>query len=618
MSLFDCILADAEVQCSTNLARDRQRVRHELENRGLSFLTLTLPAFGMAFDYALDQGRVDLSVFPSILRKPYRGKGEKHAIPKFLRGIVCRVFDPQTGIILNEPNETALFAVRQICLSAKKLNIPCTNRRERDALARFVACDAEIAQLDLLDSKIRYPSSLHNRYRDVARVLWTQTFSGFSEVRDAGDGLRPKHGPGATAEKISGNRKFEILEWTERLDREFPLDSYAYANAGALLESRCAGGEKGSIILRDELAERPVRVVTVPKTAKAPRIIAIEPVCMQYVQQALAEYAVSAIETDRIAGGHVNFSDQTINQQLALEASEKGHLATIDLSEASDRVSLWLVSNLLSSIPDFRDAVMACRSSRAILPDSDQPVQLRKFASMGSALCFPMEAMVFFTIIASSLLEKHGLSTSAKNLKRVTADIYVYGDDIIVPVDEVESVKFALELFGLKVNATKSFWNGKFRESCGMDAWNGVVVRPTYIRRTLPIDKRDHFEIISAVSLANQFYKIGWWRSASYIREYVDRLVGDLPHTLETSPGLGWFSYLGYRSCGRWDCKLQRFEVNTLVVAPARKKDALEGYPALLKYFLKRGVEPFADEKHLVTSVRSGTVSTKRRWVSAT
>jgi len=604
------VLEDSGTQCSTIVSRDIERVVSETENRGNSFLTLTLPAFGDAFDESLDRGRVDLVVFPSILRKRYRKGGANQAVPVFLRGLLSQVFSSHTGVILDEPSDTAIFAIRQICRVVKKTNLSCSPKRMRKAIKRFEECDVEIG--DRENSFTNWDGRAD--FISVSRVLWSETLSGFSSNRGTPYELRPKHGPGATAERISGNGKYRLRQWTRRLQAEFPADAFCYASSGHILEEGC--GEQSLLDFVEPKDETPVRVRFVPKTMKGPRVIAIEPVCMQYAQQAVMEWLVKKLETTSPLAGHLNFTDQTINQRLAMRASRDGESATIDLSEASDRVSAEMVNVMLNGQPDLRRAVFACRSSRAELPDG-RVIVLRKFASMGSALCFPVEAMVFYTLIASTLIRKHNLRISVRNVEHVMRGVYIYGDDIIIPKDEVDVVVEALNQSGLKVNTTKSFWNGQFRESCGMDAYNGVVVKPIYVRDMLPNDKRAHAEIISAVSTANQFYAVGYWRTASYLRQVVEQLVGSLPYVRETSPGLGWISYLGYQSAQRWNSTLHRFEVKTISVHQRKTPDALDGYSALLKFFLKRGNQPSQDEKHLQETVQTGTASIRRRWLTA-
>jgi len=197
--------------------------------------------------------------------------------------------------------------------------------------------------------------------------------------------------------------------WHDRLEHLFPYWEYALPNARYALEAM----DIQFLSARDE---PPTRLVAVPKTQTKPRLIAAEPTVMQYLQQGLASSLVPAIESDPIAGSFAGFTDQTVNQRMAKEGSLEGTLATLDLSDASDRVANWLVEELFCDWPHFLEAIQVTRSLRCQLP-SGEVIPLLKFASMGSAMTFPVEAMIFTSIALSACL---GMSTrpTRRKLKR--------------------------------------------------------------------------------------------------------------------------------------------------------------------------------------------------------
>jgi hypothetical protein len=196
----------------------------------------------------------------------------------------------------------------------------------------------------------------------------------------------------------------------------------------------------------------------------------------------------------------------------------------------------------------------------------------------------------------------------------MSRDVYIYGDDIIIPTDEVSAIANGLESLLLKVNYDKSFGTGKFRESCGMDAYDGCDVTPCYVRRIHPSNRRDVPELVSFVSLANQLYKRGWWASARRVREYVEEILGPLPHVQDTSPGLGWNSFNQSYTFSKWDPDLHNFKVKTWKIRVPKVNDPLSGSAALLKCFLHKGNEPMS-EGHLERSVRPGSATLQYRWV---
>lgn len=593
--LLDTVLAEAGTICDTDTHRDIITVSRRTEAEGLSFLTITLPNFCRDFERSLSLGMVDSFCFP--------GFGRRRALPAFLQGLLSQIFDPMDGKLLPNPSKECIIAVRQICLMHKKILIPCSTERENAALLKF-----EEVENELRTGFTQINESNLVDFAKVSGMLWSSLGSSISRDIEMGC-LVPKHGPGATAEKISGNSKFQIRRWHSRLERLFPMDQYVVPN----MDCDLWGEMLNDVELVDPAQEDPVRIVLVPKTLKSPRIIAIEPVCNQYIQQAILRPLVKALETTGASEGHVNFRDQTINQDLALTSSKSRKYATLDMSDASDRVHEKLVDLMLYQFPVLKEAVFACRSTTALLP-SGRTVQLAKFASMGSGLCFPVESMVFFTICILSRLRSLSLPITPRNIFKVSRDVYIYGDDIIVPTDEVSAVANDLSEFLLKVNYDKTFGAGMFRESCGMDAYDGTDVTPCYTRRVRPGSRHSVPELVSFISLANQLYLKGWWATARRVREETEAILGPLPHVRDTSPGLGWTSVQNGYSITKWDPDLQSYKVRTWVIRVPKYSDPLDGGPALLKFLLKMGNEPSFDG-HLEHSVRPGSAAINRRWV---
>lgn len=420
--------------------------------------------------------------------------------------------------------------------------------------------------------------------------------------------VTPKHGPGATADRATSNGKYDLRVWTDRLESCFPFDEFLLVGPRNIKDSNVRFLEPG--------AEPPARMVSVPKTLKAPRLIAIEPTHMQYVQQGILELLVDQLEngSDTPFPWLVGFQDQRPNRDMALAGSLNGNLATLDLSEASDRVSNQLVLEMTTWYPFLSAGLQACRS-RKVDVLGQGVIRLAKFASMGSAVCFPIEAMVFSTVVMIGIQKQLNRRLTRRDVKSLRGKVRVYGDDIIVPTEYTESVIESLETYGFKVNSAKSFWTGKFRESCGGDYYAGVDITVTRLRQELPSSRRHVKEIVSAVSLRNQLYKAGLWGAARFLDDLLGRLI-PFPTVREESPVLGRVSYLGFetqRTCSR----LHRPLVKGAVLIAKPPSDHLDGNGALLKFFLKRGELPFADREHLERAGRPRVVGIKTRWASA-
>jgi len=590
MLLWTMMAKELAIRCNTSATMDIKYIQGRCLHEGISFLTITLPTFGKDLQKGLDLGYVDHNLF--------QGFSWKGGLPKFLWGFLDRVFHRNTSVLLDNPDIEAIYAIRQLTLAFGKMLLPCTPERERKAFAAFVQCEQDVRR-----SWIQLDSSFKEEFKLVSGTLFGVMFSNLDrEIRDGN--IFPKHGPGAVAERYSSNEKYYRSSWTRRLEEVFPSGDYLVPNSRFWREL-------DSVDILEPDAEQPVRVISVPKTLETPRIIAIEPTAMQYAQQGLLDGFLRCLRKDPILSRMIGIDDQLPNQQMAREGSRDGSLATLDLSEASDRVSNQHVRLLFGNHFHLRMAVDATRSRKADVPGHGV-IRLAKFASMGSAMCFPVEASVFLTLCFMGI--SHALNTPVTRqlIKEYAGRVRVYGDDIIVPVDCVDSVISVLESFGFVVNRNKSFWTGKFRESCGKEYYASDDVSVVKVRNLFPNDRKHVAETISIVSLRNQFYKAGLWTTVRWLDSFIEGRIKFFPTVHESSPVLGRHTFLDYevqRMCPH----LHRPLVKGYVVVGRPPVDELVGHGALLKYLLKRGIEPLS-EGHLERAGRPRAVYTKLRW----
>jgi len=359
-------------------------------------------------------------------------------------------------------------------------------------------------------------------------------------------------------------------------------------------------------------AEVPVHVTAVPKTLKTPRIIAMEPTCMMFVQQGIKDLIEEGIELNDTTRSLIGYLDDSANHRLARWGSKNGTYATLDLSEASDRVSNQHVRVLLSRFPWLFRVVDASRSRKADVSGHGE-IRLAKFASMGSALCFPMEAMVFATTVFMGIEKALNRQLTANDVLRLRGQVRVYGDDIVVPIHFTRDVVASLENFGFLVNHAKSFWTGKFRESCGQEFYAGHSVNIVKMRSKLPTQRRDARAIVATVSFRNQLFKSGLWSSAAFLDDLIRKLI-PFPIVEATSPILGRSSFLRSDPNIKWDRNLHTPLVKGMVVTANTPASRLEGSGALLKCLTKRGELANPDVKHLERSGRPFAVNIKQRW----
>lgn len=212
------------------------------------------------------------------------------------------------------------------------------------------------------------------------------------------------------------------------------------------------------------------RIDTVDKNAVTDRTIAIEPRGNMFLQKSIGNFIRKRLKT---VG--VDLNDQSINQDLARFALDLD-LATIDLSMASDTMSIGLVAELLPF--EWYDYIDRIRSSRYTL-DGINFQTFEKCSSMGNGFTFELESLIFWALTSSvndAFLEREGVNPEIHRVRTCA----VYGDDIICPVSIARELICVLNWAGFDINESKSFIEGPFRESCGRHYFDGVDVTPIY------------------------------------------------------------------------------------------------------------------------------------------
>ena len=580
--LVQAILRQLSLDLDLSVERDLARIQDRCEHEGLSFLTITLPQLSDSLERGLEAGTFTC---PSAFAR-------HGSLPRFLGGFFKRVF-MSDGRLLDDPCPYAIAGIRQVCRFFKKLKLECSEKRNLQAIRHFVEVEGELRQMT---SQVERKDEILDK---ISGILWSQVFPELSYLD-----LVCHHGPGVTADRYASNQRYRITKWNHRSELTYPSDLHCYPNYGVAGKVSGTGegnvGECGVKYL-DLKEEIPVRVVFVPKTQTAPRVIAIEPSHMQYMQQSLKDYIYTTIETHRLTRHSIRFTRQDVNQRLAYKASKDRRLATLDLKDASDRVHLHLVQRIFKN-SGLLEYLEDARSLSADLPNGTNIV-LFKYASMGSALCFPVEAMVFYTLIQSAMHILDGGRPSSRSVSRYSKLIDIYGDDIIVPVEYADFVVKYLESYALKVNINKSFKASAFRESCGADFYNGVPVNPVYARMEPHDDLRrwDAATVMSWNATADLFYQRGQWLVAQTIRDLLRRVVKrTIPRARKPGSGLYHLSFMFDTHC-RYDNELHSWKQKRIVYDPVKRKDHIDGdeIACLNKWgiasYQKRPAHPSAD-----------------------
>lgn len=231
-------------------------------------------------------------------------------------------------------------------------------------------------------------------------------------------------------------------------------------------------------------------LATVPKTWKTDRNIAVEPCKSMPYQLGIGEAMRERLL--RFCGIDLKYG-QRKNAALARKGSVDGSLSTLDLSAASDTISSEVVRRLFCKSKGWLTHLELARSPFYKAPDGEEVILYEKFSSMGNGFTFPLETLIFYAIVRTTI-ELYASRTGSDSFD--PALVAVYGDDIVVPTKYVRMAMMSLNLFGFKLNREKSFWNGPFRESCGEDYWYGTRVRPMFFKQEL----RSKSDVIGAIN----------------------------------------------------------------------------------------------------------------------
>jgi len=542
------------------------KVAKRTRMEGFSFLAKTMPNLGRAFDKALSEAAPLNST--SLGFKPQVGS----KLPKFLGELFNEVLRPD-GLPLPHPCAQCVKAIRDVLYCFSKYKLPYSDEQEQAVVSQFTKTEDDLktlspllqaieASVDNSTSVYRSPTKRTAQIEVAreARRLLTELFSLF-DPKD----IFPRHGPGAVATKQKLHEKYEWVNVSAKIASVYPVDEFYFVNLSHLCDR--LDSFKG-ITDRD----LPAKVILVPKDSRGPRLISAEPVDFQWIQQGLGGAIVKLVEEHPLTKGNVFFTDQTPNRIGALVGSKTGRYSTLDLKEASDRVSVDLVRLLFPK--EVFTALESCRTSSTVLPDGTV-LELRKFAPMGSCLCFPIMALTIWAILTAA-------APNADSRER----ILVFGDDVIVPAGYTADAIEQLESFGLKVNRDKSCTSGFFRESCGMDAFQGVAVAPVRIKTVWSSTRRP--DVYSSwIAYANSFYDRQRFMVYDYIVRHLVRTYGPIPSSdqIQSDLSLRDASGCASRIPTRWNKHLQRREFRVYQVSSPSVTKVIDGWSMLLRFF---------------------------------
>lgn len=382
-----------------------------------------------------------------------------------------------------------------------KLKIAHTNEQETKALERFQKNNQDCHDRD---NRGYHGHSDPCYLEAIKRIVQTTASPGLVHER-----IYPGHGPGAVYEHHKAWLKSSESIYFDTAEEKFPAAEWLSVDYLHYMERVSMGTTPTyEVIPLQWKSEIPSRLSFVPKDARGPRAICTHPTNVMWIQQ--GQWRALGTYIARTIGRNVCIPDQTVNADMAVKGCVLGY-GTIDLSDASDRVPAGLVRLLFGE--ETWHWLSATRAT-SVEYRGRHLCPLHMFAPMGSALCFPVESLVFYAIV-SATVERLGGSRD---------DVYVYGDDIIAPCQYVGAVMEDLRWFGFVPNASKSYWKGFFRESCGSDVFIRRIITPLQVKEPL---RSESIESWSAWSdAARRAHELGWHSVGTALSIGLEQCIG--------------------------------------------------------------------------------------------
>jgi len=155
-------------------------------------------------------------------------------------------------------------------------------------------------------------------------------------------------------------------------------------------------------------------------------------------------------------------------------------------------------------------------------------VHLQKFSSMGNGYTFELETLLFLAIACEACYLCGVPAQPGEN-------IWVYGDDIILPSQASATMLALLRFFGFTPNPDKTFTSGLFRESCGGDFFNGQAVRPFY-QKEIPDEPAKWISLVNGIRRLGRKDFVGDFRWSNVRRAWL-RALDALPSDIRRLRG---------------------------------------------------------------------------------
>jgi hypothetical protein len=400
-----------------------RRIREE----GSNFFLQTLPVLGKEFERSLITGEA--------LKPPYGWKLTQKGRPVFLSHLIDKLWDDEGRPLecMDAHGPEAFRAIRQVTMLYSKVVVDSSGKEE-EVLKSF-------KERITGESGIRIPSDLANEARRLLRVLFYPDGQLHPMLVDYQRRTWGRHGPGAVAGGEKGVEKWSPDWWPG-----LPRDLFSWEPASCYKPVR----------VHDR--QPPARVITVPKDFRGPRVICIEPKEQQFAQQGLMSVLYGLLMQASLTCGDIDFVDSSLGARMS---SADGY-STIDLKDASDHIHIELIRLLF---PRHLYKLLTRFRTRELIISGER-CKSRCFATMGSAVCFPVETLVFW-VLARAQMNLIKDSWPQRSRKYLKAGLRVFGDDVVCPIWAYDAITEAYQSCGFVINTAKSCHMTPVRESCG-------------------------------------------------------------------------------------------------------------------------------------------------------
>jgi len=491
LALRQSLLNDGVVRGSPLHINDLRMLSERIANEGTSFVKVTLPLLGKALDLGLVSGH--------FMCTAHFGLKRNTRLPLFAYALFKRIFTDEGDLRVNADASTIQFLRQFLLLDSKLIFEPSPVMREQ-AVQEFSDRMTSLRKLrlDTTNPVLRKASEL------IGYVLKDLSL----------DNIEPGHGPGSVAERIDRFGRWDFDSWPTKAERYYSYFTYGIHSLLAIVNRT-----KRLVWCRETLT----RCCLVPKDFKGPRLISSEYSVNQYLQQGQMKAIMRHVSRHWLLRKSIRLEDQTFNQKAA-KLAYGNDAVTLDLSSASDTVSVPLVWFLFREVPALRKRLMCTRSDYML--HAGKKIKIVAFAPMGSATCFPVETLVFWAISMASVMltSRHGkLGNKFPSLSDVANEVRVFGDDIIVPRRALQPLVGTLQAVGCIVNKSKTCIDTPFRESCGSEWFDAADV--TIIRnRQYQYGSSVLFDHPVLCDLQRKFFAKGYYNTAALLLEWAGKI----------------------------------------------------------------------------------------------